>query len=1118
MRKKIFNRSLAVVLSICLSLSCSNFAAAEVIYENTEESVSTTENDSVSDTVEEDQSLVDFEGEKEPSLTDSEMFVEEVEDDDLVEIDGEAEEVGLKQSERYESRYESADGKFEYRILEDGTAEITDSFEDVELGESVIIPSMVDGMAVTSISGDYSVSDDIYIPESVTNIGFINSGAITVAPNNPVYSSVDGVLFNKDKTKLLLYPSFEYKHVYKVPSFVTSIGTRAFIENCSLLNLIIFDNVKNIEADAMPTNLDEIICEPNSYAETYAKKNNRSYLPLYNGFTYMLKSDGTAKITGYYYDKTDVTVPAMIGNVKVTSLERGVFSGNESLKKVTISEGITTIYGDCYGSTFDRCRNLEKVILPDTLTYIGAWTFRECSSLKSIVLPKKLKYIGGGAFMGCTALKTITLPKSLNEIEPYVGTEDGYFYCNIFNGCKNLTEILIEPGNTTFSSEKGILFSQKGTKLEIYPEGKTASSYKIPDGVKYIASSAFSGNNLKSIEVPKSVVNIGACAFGYAKNLESVKILNPKCTFYHSDKWGKYVIWPFEDGYGSKKLTVYGYAGSTTEKLIKEHNAQYNVNNVKFVLISSITKKKDFKKATVSLSKTSYIYDGKSKMPTVTVTYSGKKLSKDKDYSVTYKNNKAVGTASVIVTGKGEYSGTITKTFKILPKKDIKKATVSLSKTSYIYDGKSKTPTVTVTYSGKKLSKDKDYSVTYKNNKAVGTASVIVTGKGAYSGTITKTFKIQSNKVTITFDANGGTVEMKSKTVTYKGIYGSLPTPMRKNYRFTGWYTQKKDGKKIEESTIVDLSLKLVYAHWIKLNSRYIYQSFPEEMTSKVYSILKNGEISAVELSNDGWYYVFYYDNGKEKNEVWIKTTAFSQMNNSYNKANEMLTKAINGYNTGSATMIYKTRSADNKWGFIKLKVEAAPSNQGVAITVQLEDYFSLIKRADIRFEEIQYPIYPVLPNEDKSEDSIYKYKIERSQSSVSISPSVLFGFSEKNNKIYTYELKGTGTAPSDKLENTAKFVKVITSVVSVLATKDLSFGSIAGIFSDFNEFFRKENKYYETKMCILPSKENESYYGITCKSLYELEQKGDYFQVNIGLKEDISQTGESSGIAVMFD
>lgn len=86
------------------------------------------------------------------------------------------------------------------------------------------------------------------------------------------------------------------------------------------------------------------------------------------------------------------------------------------------------------------------------------------------------------------------------------------------------------------------------------------------------------------------------------------------------------------------------------------------------VMVKSASSKKagrKIKSGGVKLSKTSYNYDGHTKKPSVTVTFGHKKLKKNRDYTVTYKNNKRRGTAKVIVKGRGLYSGTVTKTFRI---------------------------------------------------------------------------------------------------------------------------------------------------------------------------------------------------------------------------------------------------------------------------------------------------------------------------------------------------------------------------------------------------------------------------------------------------------------------
>lgn len=133
-------------------------------------------------------------------------------------------------------------------------------------------------------------------------------------------------------------------------------------------------------------------------------------------------------------------------------------------------------------------------------------------------------------------------------------------------------------------------------------------------------------------------------------------------------------------------------------------------------------------KCKVTLSKISYNYTGKACKPKVNVKYKKKTLKSGKDYTVTYSNNTNSGTATVTIKGKGSYSGSVKKTFKI---KNV--LTVSLSQKSYTYSGKAIKPSVTVK-SGKTKLASKYYSIQYKNNINVGTAAVIVKGKGKYKG------------------------------------------------------------------------------------------------------------------------------------------------------------------------------------------------------------------------------------------------------------------------------------------------------------------------------------------------------------------------------------------------
>lgn len=146
--------------------------------------------------------------------------------------------------------------------------------------------------------------------------------------------------------------------------------------------------------------------------------------------------------------------------------------------------------------------------------------------------------------------------------------------------------------------------------------------------------------------------------------------------------------------------------------------------------------------AKVSLSKTSYTYDGNAKKPTVTVKDTNGVTIAKTNYTVKYANNTKAGTAKATVTFKGEYADftAMSKTFTIAK---AKASTVKLGSTSYVYTGKNITP-VFKNSAGKKLTTADYKVVTRKNTKSVGTATIKVSFKGNYT-TATKTFTFKIN-------------------------------------------------------------------------------------------------------------------------------------------------------------------------------------------------------------------------------------------------------------------------------------------------------------------------------------------------------------------------------------
>lgn len=177
--------------------------------------------------------------------------------------------------------------------------------------------------------------------------------------------------------------------------------------------------------------------------------------------------------------------------------------------------------------------------------------------------------------------------------------------------------------------------------------------------------------------------------------------------------------------------------------------------------------------ASIKLSKTSYSFDGSQKKPSATVSLNGKTLREGIDYNLAYYHNVQAGTSYVIARGIGSYCDIKIASFKIngVPMTDFEIASIPNKK----YTGNAIKPTVKVinSASGEVLTKSGNYTVSYKNNTNVGTATVTVKGKGNLQGTITQTFKIVKGTPTIecadSFSKNGKVTFSLGVTTTGDG-------------------------------------------------------------------------------------------------------------------------------------------------------------------------------------------------------------------------------------------------------------------------------------------------------------------------------------------------------------
>ena len=551
----------------------------------------------------------------------------------------------------------------------------------------------------------------------------------------------------------------------------------------------------------------------------------------------------TIEITGYTGNDTNVVIPGEIDGYTVTGIGEYAFEYCEGLAGIEIPEGVTSIGN----SAFFNCEGLTGVEIPESVTSIGNWVFNNCSSLTSMVvdpgnsvytsgngnnciiekqgntliagckttiIPGSVTGIGSFAFRGCSGLTGIEIPGSVTSIgasafyrcEGLTGIEipgsvtsigaGAFEYCegltgieipgsvtnigrNPFSGCDGLTSIVVDSGNTIYTSGNGKNCIIEKESNALIAGCKTTI---IPDGVTSIGDSAFSWcSGFTSIEIPGSVTSIGNGAFWECIGLTSIEIPGS--------------VTSIGDDAIVSSVTIYGESGSYAETW-----AQQNGNTF---IAGKMPQLKDISDCTATLAATSYTYTGEEIEPDVTVTDGEKILENETDYTVSYENNVDVGTATVIVAGEGGYTGRIELTFEIVPEivseKDISGCTATLVATSCTYTGTAQTPGVTVKDGATTLKNGTDYTVSYANNTKVGTATVMITGKGNYTGSRSLTFAIMAKNISACTVS-----KIANELYTGKALKPSLTvkdggTTLKKDTDYTISYA---DNKKAGKATV----------------------------------------------------------------------------------------------------------------------------------------------------------------------------------------------------------------------------------------------------------------------------------------------------------------------------
>ncbi len=260
--------------------------------------------------------------------------------------------------------------------------------------------------------------------ESIANNVFIHNTKlenIVVAQGNEYYSSLDGVLYNADKSTLHCYPTGKTADSFTIPNGVTRIAQNAFSQNSHIKEVIISDTVESIDIDAFLQCVDlERITIPGN-----VKNIGSGAFGNCIALSELVIATGVEKIgdTAFYrcIALHSVTIPD-----SVKQIGAGVFDWCTSLTDIVVDDNnsaYAAVDGVLYNKnltqlhTFPCGKTLTSFAVPSGVTVIGSLAFSACSKIKEITLPDSVITIGVGAFSECTALERIRLSSGLETIE-----------------------------------------------------------------------------------------------------------------------------------------------------------------------------------------------------------------------------------------------------------------------------------------------------------------------------------------------------------------------------------------------------------------------------------------------------------------------------------------------------------------------------------------------------------------------------------------------------------------------------------------------------------------------------------------------------------------------------